>query len=151
MKPFLLLSKQSPALIAHCLQSSETTPPNVPPKLCINRHLAREHRANPALDPSCRNTVFTQVRPHCAPRRVPAKAASLAPTASYPLSALLLSSCTKASDLPRTISSWTTGRSLASHLWGVTSLEWVARAHQVLLAFSEEGCIWGYRFLAGGP
>lgn len=79
MKPFLLLSKQSPALIAHCLQSSETTAPNAPPKLCINRHRAREHRANPALDPSCRNTVFTQVRPHRAPRRVLAKPASLAP------------------------------------------------------------------------
>ncbi|XP_065512496.1 E3 ubiquitin-protein ligase HECTD3-like [Caloenas nicobarica] len=61
MKPFLLLSKQSPALIAHCLQSSETTPPNAPPRLCINRHLAREHRAKPALDPSCRNAVFTQL------------------------------------------------------------------------------------------
>ncbi|NWX09191.1 HECD3 ligase, partial [Caloenas nicobarica] len=85
MKPFLLLSKQSPALIAHCLQSSETTPPNAPPRLCINRHLAREHRAKPALDPSCRNAVFTQVWPHFAPCRVPAKAASLAP-AAWPLS-----------------------------------------------------------------
>ncbi|NXG44920.1 HECD3 ligase, partial [Psilopogon haemacephalus] len=62
MKPFLLLSKQSTALIMQCLQSSESKPPNTTPKLYINRHLAREHRANPALDPSCRNTVFTQVR-----------------------------------------------------------------------------------------
>ncbi|XP_059677927.1 E3 ubiquitin-protein ligase HECTD3-like [Gavia stellata] len=61
MKPFLLLSKQSAALITHCLQSSETTPPHTLPKLYINRHLAREHRVNPALDPSCRNTVFTQL------------------------------------------------------------------------------------------
>ncbi|NWS55760.1 HECD3 ligase, partial [Chunga burmeisteri] len=62
MKPFLLLSKQSTALIAHCLQSSESPHPNSMPKLCINRYLARQHRANPALDPGCRNTVFTQVR-----------------------------------------------------------------------------------------
>ncbi|XP_010008691.1 PREDICTED: E3 ubiquitin-protein ligase HECTD3-like, partial [Nestor notabilis] len=61
MKPFLLLSKQSTALITHCLQSSESTPPNIMPKLHINRQLAREHRANPALDPSYRNTVFTQL------------------------------------------------------------------------------------------
>ncbi|XP_075364763.1 E3 ubiquitin-protein ligase HECTD3 isoform X1 [Mycteria americana] len=61
MKPFLLLSKQNTALIAHYLQSSEKTPQYIPPKLHINRHLAREHRANPALDPSCRNTVFTQL------------------------------------------------------------------------------------------
>ncbi|XP_030350371.1 E3 ubiquitin-protein ligase HECTD3-like isoform X2 [Strigops habroptila] len=61
MKPFLLLSKQSAALIAHCLQSSESTPPNILPKLRINRQLAREHRTNPALDPSYRNTVFTQL------------------------------------------------------------------------------------------
>ncbi|XP_010581023.1 PREDICTED: E3 ubiquitin-protein ligase HECTD3-like [Haliaeetus leucocephalus] len=61
MKPFLLLSKQSTALITHCLQSSESTPPHTLPKLYINRHLAREHRSNPALDPSCRNTVFTQL------------------------------------------------------------------------------------------
>ncbi|NXU16140.1 HECD3 ligase, partial [Pardalotus punctatus] len=64
MKPFLLLSKQSAALIAHCLQSSESTAPHSPPKLYINRLLAREHRANPALDPSCRNAVFTQVWQH---------------------------------------------------------------------------------------
>lgn len=61
MKPFLLLSKQSEALIAHCLQSSESSAPHTLPKLYINRLLAREHRANPALDPSCRNAVFTQV------------------------------------------------------------------------------------------
>ncbi|KAM6305361.1 E3 ubiquitin-protein ligase HECTD3-like [Aegotheles albertisi] len=61
MKPFLLLSKQSAPLIAHCLQSSESSPPQPLPKLYINRHLAREHRTNPALDPSCRNTVFTQL------------------------------------------------------------------------------------------
>ncbi|XP_050162866.1 E3 ubiquitin-protein ligase HECTD3 isoform X4 [Myiozetetes cayanensis] len=61
MKPFLLLSKQSSALIAHCLQSSESTAPHSTPKLYINRLLAREHRANPALDPSCRNAVFTQL------------------------------------------------------------------------------------------
>ncbi|XP_074764240.1 E3 ubiquitin-protein ligase HECTD3-like isoform X3 [Athene noctua] len=61
MKPFLMLCKQSTALIIHCLQSSESTHPHTMPKLYINRHLAREHRANPALDPSCRNTVFTQL------------------------------------------------------------------------------------------
>ncbi|XP_010155129.1 PREDICTED: E3 ubiquitin-protein ligase HECTD3-like, partial [Eurypyga helias] len=61
MKQFLLLSKQSTALIAHCLQSSETPHPYDLPKLHINRHLAREHRANPALDPSCKNTVFSQL------------------------------------------------------------------------------------------
>ncbi|XP_039567682.1 E3 ubiquitin-protein ligase HECTD3-like isoform X1 [Passer montanus] len=61
MKPFLLLSKQSEALIAHCLQSSESSAPHTLPKLYINRLLAREHRANPALDPSCRNAVFTQL------------------------------------------------------------------------------------------
>ncbi|KFO64542.1 E3 ubiquitin-protein ligase HECTD3, partial [Corvus brachyrhynchos] len=61
MKPFLVLSKQSEAVIAHCLQSSESSAPHTLPKLYINRLLAREHRANPALDPSCRNAVFTQV------------------------------------------------------------------------------------------
>ncbi|NWQ65455.1 HECD3 ligase, partial [Neopipo cinnamomea] len=73
MKPFLLLSKQSSALIAHCLQASESSAPQSTPKLDINRLLAREHRANPALDPSCRNTVFNQVwqcHAHCqAPAR----------------------------------------------------------------------------------
>ncbi|NWU95524.1 HECD3 ligase, partial [Upupa epops] len=62
MKPFLLLSKQSKALITHCLQSSESSAPSTTPKLYINRHLAREHRANPMQDPSCRNAVFTQVQ-----------------------------------------------------------------------------------------
>ncbi|XP_067997693.1 E3 ubiquitin-protein ligase HECTD3-like isoform X2 [Melanerpes formicivorus] len=61
MKPFLLLSKQSTAFITHCLQSSESSPPNTTPKLYINRHLARQHRDNPMLDPSCRNAVFTQI------------------------------------------------------------------------------------------
>ncbi|KAL2301823.1 hypothetical protein Nmel_011222 [Mimus melanotis] len=61
MKPFLLLSKQSETLIAHCLQSSESSAPHTVPKLYINRLLAREHRANPMLDPSCRNAVFTQL------------------------------------------------------------------------------------------
>ncbi|NXN18637.1 HECD3 ligase, partial [Indicator maculatus] len=61
MKPFLLLSKQSTAFITHCLQSSESKCPNATPKLHINRHLARQHRENPMLDPSCRNAVFTQV------------------------------------------------------------------------------------------
>nr|XP_047914919.1 E3 ubiquitin-protein ligase HECTD3-like [Anser cygnoides] len=61
MKPFLLLSKHSPALITQCLQRSETSPPFSLPKLYINRQLAREHRARPALDPGGKNTVFTQV------------------------------------------------------------------------------------------
>ncbi|XP_053929593.1 E3 ubiquitin-protein ligase HECTD3 [Cuculus canorus] len=61
MKPFLLLSKHSTAIMAHCLRSSESTAPQTLPKLYINRHLAREHRNNPALDPSGRNTVFTQL------------------------------------------------------------------------------------------
>ena len=151
MKPFLMLSKQSTALITHCLQSSESTPPQTLPKVNINRHLAREHRANPALDPSCRNTVFTQVRQRHAPCQVPASSASLAPTVSHPLSALPLSSCTKALDLPRTMSPWTTGRSSASHLWGVASPEQGAGGCQVLLALSEEGCAWGCCFPAGGP
>lgn len=64
MKPFLLLSKHSPALITQCLQRSETSPPFSLPKLYINRQLAREHRARPALDPGGKNTVFTQVRWH---------------------------------------------------------------------------------------
>ncbi|KFO74713.1 E3 ubiquitin-protein ligase HECTD3, partial [Cuculus canorus] len=63
MKPFLLLSKHSTAIMAHCLRSSESTAPQTLPKLYINRHLAREHRNNPTLDPSGRNTVFTQVWP----------------------------------------------------------------------------------------
>ncbi|NXJ73625.1 HECD3 ligase, partial [Trogon melanurus] len=67
MKPFLLLCKQSTALITHCLQSSESNQPHNMPKLHINRHLAQEHRANPALDPSCRKAVFTQVWPRHTP------------------------------------------------------------------------------------
>ncbi|NXC13448.1 HECD3 ligase, partial [Corythaeola cristata] len=63
MKPFLVLSKQSAALITHCLQSSESKPPSDMPKLYISRRLAWEHRSNPALDPSCKNTVFIQVWP----------------------------------------------------------------------------------------
>ncbi|KFP33694.1 E3 ubiquitin-protein ligase HECTD3, partial [Colius striatus] len=62
MKPFLLLSKQSTALINHCLQSSETSTPMIVPKLNINRHRAWEHRDNPALDPSYKNTIFNQVQ-----------------------------------------------------------------------------------------
>ncbi|KAF1450899.1 E3 ubiquitin-protein ligase HECTD3, partial [Pygoscelis papua] len=77
MKPFLLLSKQSAALITHCLQSSESIPPPTLPKLYINRHLAREHRANPTLDPSCRNTVFAQVQQCQAPRQMQGVAGSL--------------------------------------------------------------------------
>ncbi|NXK52374.1 HECD3 ligase, partial [Chauna torquata] len=61
MKPFLLLSKQGPALITQCLQGSESSPPPSPPVLYINRQLAREHRARPALDPGGRSTVFSQV------------------------------------------------------------------------------------------
>ncbi|NXU56084.1 HECD3 ligase, partial [Turnix velox] len=68
MKPFLMLAKQSTALVAHCLQSSESDPPQSIPKLRINRFLAWKHRANPTLDPTCRNTVFIQVWPsHMSP------------------------------------------------------------------------------------
>ncbi|NXR97112.1 HECD3 ligase, partial [Hypocryptadius cinnamomeus] len=77
MKPFLLLSQQSEALIAHCLQSSESSAPHTLPKLYINRLLAREHRANPALDPSCRNAVFTQVWQHHALCQVPVTSAGM--------------------------------------------------------------------------
>lgn len=150
MKPFLLLSKQSEALIAHCLQSSESSAPHTLPKLYINRLLAREHRVNPALDPSCRNAVFTQVWQHHALCQVPVTSAGILPP-SHPLSALLLSSCMKASDLPRTISPWTTGKSSVSYLWDVTSPEQGARGFQVLLVCSEEGCAWGYCFPTGGP
>ncbi|NWY61054.1 HECD3 ligase, partial [Chionis minor] len=72
MKAFLLLSEQSTALIAHCLQSSESDAPQTMPKLYIDRHLAWDHRNNPALDPSCKNAVFNQVWPHHAPRWLPA-------------------------------------------------------------------------------
>ncbi|NWH69380.1 HECD3 ligase, partial [Piaya cayana] len=67
MKPFLLLSKHRKAIVTHCLRSSETTAPQSPPKLHISRYLAREHRNNPARDPSYRNSIFTQVWPHHAP------------------------------------------------------------------------------------
>ncbi|XP_062437000.1 E3 ubiquitin-protein ligase HECTD3-like isoform X1 [Rhea pennata] len=61
IKPFLLLSKHCTALIAQCLQASQSPAPQTSPKLYLNRYLAREHRANPALDPRCKNAVFTQV------------------------------------------------------------------------------------------
>ncbi|NXJ03696.1 HECD3 ligase, partial [Odontophorus gujanensis] len=62
MKPFLQLCKLGKTLVTQCLQSSESSPPCILPKLHINRQLAREHRAHPELDPSGRNTVFTQVQ-----------------------------------------------------------------------------------------
>lgn len=62
IKQFLLLSKRRTMLISQCLKDSETSKPNFMPRLYINRRLAMEHRDNPALDPSCKNTVFTQVR-----------------------------------------------------------------------------------------
>ncbi|XP_075791963.1 E3 ubiquitin-protein ligase HECTD3 isoform X1 [Pelodiscus sinensis] len=61
IKQFLLLSERRTALIAQCLKDSETSKPNFMPRLYINRRLAMEHRDNPALEPSCKNTVFTQV------------------------------------------------------------------------------------------
>ncbi|TFK01725.1 E3 ubiquitin-protein ligase HECTD3 [Platysternon megacephalum] len=61
IKQFLLLSKRRTALIAQCLKDSETSKPNFMPRLYINRRLAMEHRDNPALDPGCKNAVFTQV------------------------------------------------------------------------------------------
>ncbi|NWR79369.1 HECD3 ligase, partial [Centropus unirufus] len=63
IKQFLLLSKRRTALITQCLKDSETSKPNFMPRLYINRRLAMEHRDNPALDPSCKNAVFTQVLP----------------------------------------------------------------------------------------
>ncbi|NWH36026.1 HECD3 ligase, partial [Chloropsis hardwickii] len=60
IKQFLLLSKKRTALITQCLKDSETSKPNFMPRLYINRRLAMEHRDNPALDPSCKNAVFTQ-------------------------------------------------------------------------------------------
>ncbi|NXE45310.1 HECD3 ligase, partial [Casuarius casuarius] len=60
IKPFLLLSKRCPALLTQCLKASQSSLPHAHPKLCINRYLAREHRANPALDPRCKNAIFTQ-------------------------------------------------------------------------------------------
>lgn len=56
-----MLSKRRTALITQCLKDSETSKPNFMPRLYINRRLAMEHRDNPALDPSCKNAVFTQV------------------------------------------------------------------------------------------
>lgn len=85
MKPFLLLSKQGPALITQCLQSSESSPPSSMPKLYINRQLARHHRAHPQLDPSGKNTVFTQVWWHPAgrlPRRHRSASLHLSPLCS---------------------------------------------------------------------
>lgn len=61
IKQFLLLSKRRSALTTQCLIDSETCKPNFMPRLYINRRLAMEHRDNPSLDPSCKNTVFTQV------------------------------------------------------------------------------------------
>ncbi|POI25210.1 hypothetical protein CIB84_011040 [Bambusicola thoracicus] len=69
MKPFLQLCKLSKTLVTHCLQSSESSPPCMLPKLLINRQLAREHRAHPELDPSGRNTVFTQVYENLKPSK----------------------------------------------------------------------------------
>ncbi|XP_028667080.1 E3 ubiquitin-protein ligase HECTD3 isoform X2 [Erpetoichthys calabaricus] len=61
VKQFLLLSKRRAALIMQCLKNSETSKPNFMPRLYINRRLAMEHRDNPSLDPSCKNSVFSQV------------------------------------------------------------------------------------------
>ncbi|KAG2461844.1 HECD3 ligase, partial [Polypterus senegalus] len=61
VKQFLLLSKRRAALIMQCLKNSETSKPNFMPRLYINRRLAMEHRDNPSLDPSCKNSVFNQV------------------------------------------------------------------------------------------
>uniref|UniRef100_A0A8C3LUU2 E3 ubiquitin-protein ligase HECTD3 n=1 Tax=Chrysolophus pictus TaxID=9089 RepID=A0A8C3LUU2_CHRPC len=69
MKPFLQLCKLGKTLVTHCLQSSESSPPCMLPKLFINRQLAREHRAHPELDPSGRNTVFTQVYENLKPSK----------------------------------------------------------------------------------
>ncbi|XP_068809049.1 E3 ubiquitin-protein ligase HECTD3 isoform X1 [Struthio camelus] len=61
IKPFLLLSKHCSALITQFLQATQSPAPQTLPKLYINRYLAQEHRANPALDPRCKNAVFTQL------------------------------------------------------------------------------------------
>uniref|UniRef100_A0A8C9SD30 HECT domain containing 3 n=1 Tax=Scleropages formosus TaxID=113540 RepID=A0A8C9SD30_SCLFO len=61
VKQFLLLSKRRSALITQCLKDSETVKPSFMPRLYINRRLAMEHRDNPSLDPTCKNTVFSQV------------------------------------------------------------------------------------------
>ncbi|KFV84435.1 E3 ubiquitin-protein ligase HECTD3, partial [Struthio camelus australis] len=67
---FLLLSKHCSALITQFLQATQSSAPQTLPKLYINRYLAQEHRANPALDPRCKNAVFTQV-PLAWPREMP--------------------------------------------------------------------------------
>ncbi|XP_033838136.1 E3 ubiquitin-protein ligase HECTD3 isoform X1 [Periophthalmus magnuspinnatus] len=61
IKQFLMLSKRRSPLITQCLKDSETSKPNVMPRLYINRRLAMEHRDNPSLDPGCKNAVFNQV------------------------------------------------------------------------------------------
>ncbi|KAM9326144.1 E3 ubiquitin-protein ligase HECTD3 [Gastrophryne carolinensis] len=61
IKQFLLLSKRRYPLINQCLKDSETIKPNMMPRLYINRRLAVEHRDNPALDPTYKKTVFSQV------------------------------------------------------------------------------------------
>nr|DBA17736.1 TPA: hypothetical protein GDO54_016064 [Pyxicephalus adspersus] len=61
IKQFLLLSKRRSALITQCLKDSETSKPNFMPRLYINRRLAVEHRDSPALDPTYKKSVFSQV------------------------------------------------------------------------------------------
>ncbi|XP_043820262.1 E3 ubiquitin-protein ligase HECTD3 [Dromiciops gliroides] len=61
VKQFLLLSRRRSALVSQCLRDSESSKPNIMPRLYINRRLAMEHRDCPARDPSCKNAVFTQV------------------------------------------------------------------------------------------
>ncbi|XP_025889253.1 E3 ubiquitin-protein ligase HECTD3 [Nothoprocta perdicaria] len=61
IKPFLPLSKHCSALLAQYMQDSQSPAPHTLPKVYINRYLARDHRANPALDPSCKNAIFTQL------------------------------------------------------------------------------------------
>ncbi|KAJ1169518.1 hypothetical protein NDU88_001411 [Pleurodeles waltl] len=61
IKQFLLLSKRRGPLINQCLKESESSCPNVMPRLYINRRLAMEHRDNPLLDPTYKNSVFSQV------------------------------------------------------------------------------------------
>ncbi|XP_043941699.1 E3 ubiquitin-protein ligase HECTD3 [Protopterus annectens] len=61
IKQFLLLSKRRSALITQCLKDTESNRPYFMPRLYINRRLAMEHRDNPSLDPSYKNTVFSQV------------------------------------------------------------------------------------------
>ncbi|KGL74229.1 E3 ubiquitin-protein ligase HECTD3, partial [Tinamus guttatus] len=68
IKPFLPLSKHCSALITRYLQDSQSPAPQSVPKVHINRYLARDHRVNPALDPTYKNSIFTQV-PLAWPRR----------------------------------------------------------------------------------